>query len=50
MPPTDGPIPMFLIEALSDPSRCFKRMHEVENRKWWGNRKELKRMNWGGYI
>lgn len=50
MPPTDGPIPMFIMEALSEPSGYFKRTHEAENKRWWGNRKELKTMNWGGYI
>lgn len=50
MPPTDGRIPMFIMGALSEPSGYFKRTREAENKKWQGNRKELKRMNWGGYI
>lgn len=50
MPPTDGLIPMSIMEALSEPNGYFKNILEVENKKWWGNRKELRGMNWGGYI
>lgn len=33
MPPTDGLIPMSIMEALSEPNGYFKNILEVENKK-----------------